>query len=282
MSYDAKVFNVMVASPGDVLAERGIFREVIHEWNAINSETRKVVLMPVGWETHSSPEMGGGPQEIINKQVLHTCDLLVGIFWTRAGTPTTEFASGTVEEIERHIAAGRLAMLYFSTTPAALDDVDHEQYERLKQFKASCKDRGLYESFDSLTEFRSKFSRQLQQKLNGHDTFKLAHTQSVSGLSYQEIVYEALPSLSPQARVLLKEASRDPHGLIAYVRYLGGAAMQSNGKSFFESDERREVAKWEGALKELQDQGLVQDRGHKGEFFEITAKGYEVADTVSS
>ena len=50
MSYDAKVFNVMVASPGDVLAERAVFREVIHEWNAANSEVRKVVLLPVGWE----------------------------------------------------------------------------------------------------------------------------------------------------------------------------------------------------------------------------------------
>ena len=50
MSYDAKVFNVMVASPGDVLAERAVFREVIHEWTAANSEVRKVVLLPVGWE----------------------------------------------------------------------------------------------------------------------------------------------------------------------------------------------------------------------------------------
>ncbi|MFH4621427.1 hypothetical protein [Vibrio furnissii] len=60
MSFEAKVFNVMIASPGDVSSERAIIRDVIYEWNAVHSETRNIVLLPVGWETHSSPEMGGG------------------------------------------------------------------------------------------------------------------------------------------------------------------------------------------------------------------------------
>ena len=282
MSYDAKVFNVMVASPGDVLAERAVFREVIHEWNAVNSEVRKVVLLPVGWETHSSPEMGAGPQEIINQQVLHGCDLLVGIFWTRAGTPTTEFASGTIEEIEKHIAAGRLAMLYFSSTPAAMDDVDIEQYQTLKEFKSSCRERGLYESFDSLAEFRNKFSRHLQQKLNAHEMFKSALTDASTSLSVSDFMYPVTPSLTDEAKVLLKEVSQDSYGRISHVRYIGGAALQTNGKNFLGSKERREVARWEDALRQLQDEDLIVERGHKGEVFEITAKGYEVADKIVS
>lgn len=282
MSYDAKVFNVMVASPGDVLAERAVFREVIHEWNAVHSETRKVVLMPVGWETHSSPEMGGGPQDIINKQVLHSCDLLVGIFWTKAGTPTTEFASGTIEEIERHLAAGRLAMLYFSSTPAVMDDVDHEQYQTLKAFKASCRGRGLYESFESLAEFRNKFSRQLQQKLNAHEMFKLAQVQLPSTNPGPPGTFPAATqSLTLEARTLLKEASQDPQGQIIYIHFLGGSALQSNGKSFIESDERRVIARWEAGLNQLKSEGLIIPRG-KGEIFEITAKGYEFADKIDS
>ena len=70
MSYISKVFNVMIASPGDVASERTIIRDVIYEWNAVHSESRNIVLMPIGWESHSSPEMGGSPQDIINKQVL--------------------------------------------------------------------------------------------------------------------------------------------------------------------------------------------------------------------
>ena len=149
MSYEAKVFNVMIASPGDVASERNIIREMIYEWNAVHSRSRKIVLLPVGWESHSSPEMGKRPQEIINTQILDKCDLLVGVFWTRIGTSTGKYISGTVEEIEKHIDAGKPTMLYFSDQPAHLDSVDSKQYEKLKEFKASCKDRGLYETYDS-------------------------------------------------------------------------------------------------------------------------------------
>ena len=111
MSYISKVFNVMIASPGDAASERTIIRDVIYEWNAVHSESRNIVLMPIGWESHSSPEMGSSAQEITNKQVLDKCDFLVGVFWTRIGTATSEYASGTVEEIEKHISSGKPAML---------------------------------------------------------------------------------------------------------------------------------------------------------------------------
>lgn len=68
MSYTATVYNVMIASPSDVSEERVICREVIHEWNVVHSEKDGIVLMPLGWDTHSSPAMGDRPQEIINKQ----------------------------------------------------------------------------------------------------------------------------------------------------------------------------------------------------------------------
>src|SRR3990170_3892303 len=103
MVYNAIVCKVMIASPSDVVSERNIVREVLYEWNTVNADTRKIVLLPVGWETDTSPTMGERPQSIINKQVLRNCDLLVGVFWTRIGTSTGEHVSGTVEEIEEHI-----------------------------------------------------------------------------------------------------------------------------------------------------------------------------------
>ena len=111
--YSATVIEVAIASPGDVSKERRLAREVIHEWNHIHSKHRKIVLSAVGWETHSSPKMGERAQEVINKQVLRGADLLVGIFWTRLGTPTGESASGTVEDINEHVNANRPAMIYF-------------------------------------------------------------------------------------------------------------------------------------------------------------------------
>lgn len=171
MSYTAKIYNVMIASPGDVASERAIIRDVVYEWNAVHSNTKNIVLLPIGWKSHSSPEMGSSPQSIINNQILDKCDLLIGVFWTRIGTATDEYASGTVEEIERHIGAEKPAMLYFSSQPVAMDTVDLEQVAKLKTFKESCRGKGLYESYDSHSDFKSKFDRHLQLKINQHKLF---------------------------------------------------------------------------------------------------------------
>ena len=280
MSYTATTFNVMIASPGDVASERAIVRDVVYEWNAVHSSSRKVVLLPIGWETHSSPEMGAPPQAIINKQVLTKCDLLVGVFWTRIGTPTERHLSGTVEEIEEHIAAGKPAMLYFSSQPVALDTVDIDQIQRLKKFKESCQSRGLYESYDSHGDFKEKFYRHLQLKVNDHPYFQL------SGEGHQNASEPVksrtqIPLLSPEARVLLKEASQDSGGSIIHARYIGGTTIQTNGKNLIPSNDRREVAKWEGALELLSSNGLVVDRGYKGEVYEITNLGYQIADMIA-
>jgi len=279
VSYAATTFNVMIASPGDVASERAIVRDVVYEWNAVHSSARKLVLLPIGWESHSSPEMGATAQHIINNQVLSKCDLLVGVFWTRIGTATESHLSGTVEEIEMHIATGKPAMLYFSSQPVALDTVEIDQIQRLKKFKESCQSRGLYESYDSHGGFKDKFYRHLQIKVNEHPLFQSSETPNTS----PEIVasHTPLPALSVEARVLLKEASQDSGGTIIHARYIGGTDIQTNGKNLIQSKEPRELAKWEHALEQLTSKGLVVDQGYKGEVFRITNLGYQVADMIA-
>lgn len=91
-----------------------------------------------------------------------------------------------------------------------------------------------------------------------------------------------LPKLSPEARYLLKEASNDPQGTIIYSRFLEETSMQTNGKEVIQSPHRREVAKWERALRELSANGLIIERGTKGEIFEVTDGGFEVADLMEN
>ncbi len=278
MSYSAEVFNVMIASPGDVASERSIIKDVIYEWNAVHSKSKDTVLLPVGWESHSSPEMGASPQTIINNQLLDKCDLLIGVFWTRVGTPTDSHVSGSVEEIERHIASGKPAMLYFSSQPVVLESVDMKKYEELKQFKSSCQNRGLYQGYDNYSDFKEKLYRQLQIKINDHELFSMG-TEKVEN---SEVVESntILPSLSNEARVLLKEASLDPSGHVLYIRHLGGSSISTNGKNLIESNGRRELAKWEAAINELLSEELLVERGHKGEVFEVSNLGYQVADMI--
>lgn len=165
MAYEAKILEVIIASPSDVREERQIVREEIAEWNAIYARERKVALMPLGWETHTSPELSGRPQQLINDRVLTHADILVGIFWTQIGSPTGKAISGSIEEIEEHLKYDKPVMLYFSGIPVALEGVNQDQYKLLMQFKAWAKERGLIEVFDSRDDFRNKFKRQLPTTL---------------------------------------------------------------------------------------------------------------------
>jgi hypothetical protein len=273
MGYIAEVKRVMIASPGDVSQERRIIRDVIEEWNTVHAEDRHIVLMPVGWETHSSPAMGDRPQAIINKQLLKQTDLLVAVFWTRLGSPTGTSDSGTVEEIEEHIATGKPAMLYFSSVPVRPDSVDNTQYSALKAFKDSCKRKGLIEEYVELAEFRVKFARQLAQ------TVIRSFTSSVSSADLARIPEpEPAPRLSEGARELLLDAAQDSNGMIMSLQTMGGSIIQTNNRGFVEPGNPRSEAHWKGALNELEELNLIEDRGHSGEAFFVTDEGYRAAD----
>src|SRR5688572_29161035 len=114
MPFQATAYRVLIASPSDVPDERKLANEIVHQWTAIHGASTQTVLLPVMWETHTAPEMGDRPQSIINRQIVDDSDALVGIFWTRIGTPTGVAESGSVEEIERFINSAKPAMLYFS------------------------------------------------------------------------------------------------------------------------------------------------------------------------
>lgn len=284
MAYEATVLSVMIASPGDVTEERNLIRDVIHEWNDINAKETKGVLLPVGWETHSTPDLAGRPQGIINETVLEHCDLLVGVFWTRLGTPTGEFESGTVEEIKRHISEGKPAMIYFSTAPVAPASINNDQYKALQSFKDWCYDKGLVEDYDHISEFSRKFRRQIQIK--ARDSFKLTKNISSDETYFNNTITEVRESevtdrLSDEAKRLLLEATRDEGGTILSVRFIGGQSIQANGINFADSKDRRSIARWEAALEQLQREDLVIELGHGGEVFEVTHKGYSVADMIS-
>ena len=260
----------MIASPGDVQAERDIVRDVVHEWNAVNAVRRGTVLLPVGWETDLAPEMGDAPQTIIDKRILKDADLLIGIFWTRIGTPTASYASGAVEEIEEHLAAKKPAMLYFSMAPAVLDSVDPDQYKGLKTFRDSCKSRGVYETYNDVGDFRHKLSTGLQITLNSDafgGTGTPAPTASVGSTA-----------LSKDAETILEAATAE--GVIMFERFGGGFEVSAGGKVFNEDSSPRSDAKWTSVVEELEKAGYVKATSEKREVFEVTQAGFTAADAI--
>ena len=277
MTYSATVINVMIASPSDVETQRQIVRDVIHEWNAIHTKDRCVVLMPVGWESHACPKMGASAQEIINKDVLADCDLLVAVFWTRLGSPTGNSPSGTVAEIQKHMESGKPTMIYFSNAPVRPESVEDEQYTALLAFREECKEKGYIQSYDSISQFRDMFTRQLTQTV--YREFS-SNADVPEAMADHPQTRPRPVSLTDDAAKLLVEAAGDRDGHVLRIETMQGTLIQTNNRQFVEVGNARSQARWEAALEELISNGLLQDRGNQREVFGVTRKGYDVMDSL--
>jgi hypothetical protein len=171
-----------------------------------------VVLVPVGWETDSVPEWGNHPQSILNRQLVDSSDVLLGIFWTRLGTATPDSASGTVEEIERFAKTGKPVMLYFCRKYADLTTIDTAQLDALRAFEASCKAHALYDTFGDAAEFESKLARGLTRTVM--ERFA-ARSEAASHLPVGRRLATP-PERKPEARLSahLESHGRSSHRLI--------------------------------------------------------------------
>lgn len=280
MSYNAEVFKVFIASPSDVAHERAIIREVLSRWNNIHSERYNIVLSPVGWETHSTPEVGDTPQKLLNKQILEDSDLLIGVFWTRFGTPTEDYESGTEEEIEKHIEKGKPTMLYFSNKPVIPDSINGEQYEKVKKFKEKYKNKSIYNEYSSTEEFQHNLSEHIQLKINNHDYFKVTISDNSGFISLKKEEDQIQKDLSEESKLVLKEGANDRIGYIHFIKVSVGRVLEVNGKQLLNGGNPRERAKWEAAFAELERFDLIESTDFNGEVFKLTNKGYKVADLL--
>jgi len=228
MAYQATIYGVLIASPSDVINERRTIPDVINSWNATHSEDFGVVLLPVMWETHSTPEMGDRAQAIINRQLVSNCDILVCTFWTRIGTHTGVAESGTIEEIEEFKNTGKPVLIYFSSIPVVPESVDPTQYSRLNEFRIKCQKEGLIETYGEISELREKVSRHLTntiRKIHGEPSFQITEIdialRSIESLKdqYQKFITRAevdwsterdrKPYNTEDARIILKCLASD-------------------------------------------------------------------------
>lgn len=108
---------------------------------------------------------GKTAQEYINEEVLDKCDILIGIFWTKLGSPTKIAKSGTVEEIQRHLGERKLAMLYFSTKEIP-NDSDLKQLKMVRDFKKEIRYKSLYGEFSDERDLENKLYNHLEIKIS--------------------------------------------------------------------------------------------------------------------
>lgn len=113
MSFNANVLQVLIASPGDIGEERNAVESALHGWNSSRAQREQVILLPRRWEKDSAPTMGCDGQEIINAQLVDKSDIVIALFDSKLGMATPRAVSGTAEEIERAMDAGKPVHVWF-------------------------------------------------------------------------------------------------------------------------------------------------------------------------
>jgi hypothetical protein len=220
---------------------------------------------------------------MINERLLADADLLIGIFWTRVGSDTGKAISGSIEEIDRHREAGKPVMIYFSEAPVRPDSVDHDQYEKLKEFKKWAMTEGLVQTYESIDDFRMKLQRQVPLALQQNSYLQSIIDPREGGSIMMNLDPNAASfrpsqsSLSEAGDILLRSAVQD--GTVMVLRTLGGTHVQA-GRESFGDNSPRDTARWTGAVEELIERGFLADRGHKGEVFSVTNTGFEYAEEM--
>ncbi|GEM_PF-3187165 len=165
MPRQSAVYEVLIASPSDVLTERRVLAEVLEDWNSAHSRSRAISLQALRWELDGVPASGARPQEILNKQLVENADILMAVFGARLGTPTGQAASGTVEEIEHFRRQGKPVLLYFSEADIPHNH-DAEQFRLLAEYRKSLEVHTFYQTFRDVEELRRRATRDLAHTIN--------------------------------------------------------------------------------------------------------------------
>jgi hypothetical protein len=151
MSYVATVLRVMIASPSDVAEARDAVERAIYSWNDANAENKGIILQPWRWETSAVPVLGAHPQRLINAQGVDKSDVVFAMFAGRMGSATPDAISGTAEEIDRALEAGKPVHLYFSTADLP-SDVDTAQLDALRSFRRDMESKGLLGAYSNVSQ----------------------------------------------------------------------------------------------------------------------------------
>ena len=107
MAQNVTLYNLLISCPGDIKEEVTLIESAVDEFNELYAETLGITIKTRHWSKSSYAQSGGKPQALLNEQFVNKCDAAVAIFWTRFGSPTDEYGSGTEEEIEIMLQSGK-------------------------------------------------------------------------------------------------------------------------------------------------------------------------------
>lgn len=132
MAQNVTLYNLLISCPGDIKEEVTLIESAVDEFNELYAETLGITIKTRHWSKSSYAQSGGKPQALLNEQFVNKCDAAVAIFWTRFGSPTDEYGSGTEEEIEIMLQSGKQVFMYFSDKPIPPSKINGDGYEKIQ------------------------------------------------------------------------------------------------------------------------------------------------------
>jgi formylglycine-generating enzyme required for sulfatase activity len=171
-----RIITLFVASPGDVVTERNHVAAVAAAINRNMAKDRDVQFDVVGWKTGVRPRVNElGPQGPIDEDLpMERCDIVVGIFWKRFGTPMPQMGgeTGTEHEVRAAIAAWRKSgkpevVMCFNDAPYKPEGLEGlKQATRVMEFRKEIP--GLELAYEGADDFRDKIRDYLEKYLIAH------------------------------------------------------------------------------------------------------------------
>lgn len=108
---DLKKCNIFIGSPGDVVRYKDKIEHLIELEGSTICEN--VIIKSYRYENDAPVTSYKKPQDIINEEVLEKCDILIALFHSKIGTPTVNYRSGTIEEVEYFLKRKKPVIFYF-------------------------------------------------------------------------------------------------------------------------------------------------------------------------
>ena len=183
-------YDLLISCPGDIKDEVNCIKEVVDQFNATFADSLGISIRTKHWSKNSYPQSGGKPQALLNEQFVNDCDAAIAIMWTRFGTPTDEYGSGTEEEIEIMLHDGKQVFMYFCDKPLNPSQMDSEEYKRVKAFKEKYKDIGIYSTYASIDDFKRDFFAHLSQYFLSLKTIESLKKERRSSLLIEGLTHD--------------------------------------------------------------------------------------------
>jgi len=167
MGEEVKKLTIFVSGPSDATTEMNRVKDVLESLNKVFCPALGIVLEIAMGSTHGRAGIGR-PQTRINPWV-EKCDLLVGVYKKRFGSPTGNYESGSEEEFQIAFTRNQtnngipeIIMFFQDLAENELEDIG-PQLERLVEFKDDIREHVFYNTFHDDSDLIIQSYEQIMQ-----------------------------------------------------------------------------------------------------------------------